>query len=111
LLFCVIMIFRVINDQSVVVAVFKAAGYTYGPLLGLYSFGLLTRKDLHDRFVPVVTIISPFLAWAIDTSSERLFNGYQIGFELIIINGAITFIGLLLIQKKIKNPLKNVNKF
>jgi SSS family transporter len=111
LLFCVIMIFRVINDQSVVVAVFKAAGYTYGPLLGLFSFGLLTKKDVHDRFVPVVTIISPFLAWAIETWSERLFNGYQIGFELIIINGAITFIGLLLIQKKIKSPLKNVNKF
>jgi SSS family transporter len=111
LLFCVIMIFRVINDQSVVVAVFKAAGYTYGPLLGLFSFGLLTKKDVHDKFVPVVTIISPFLAWAIEIWSERLFNGYQIGFELIIINGAITFIGLLLIQKKIKFPLKNVNKF
>ena len=111
LLFCVIMIFKAINDQSVVVAVFKAAGYTYGPLLGLFSFGLLTKKDVHDRFVPLVTVISPFLAWAIDTWSERLFNGYQIGFELIIINGAITFIGLSLIQKKIKIPLKNVNKF
>ncbi len=100
LLFCVIMIFRAINDQSVVVAVFKAAGYTYGPLLGLFSFGLLTKKDVHDRFVPLITVISPFLAWGIDSWSEKLFNGYQIGFELIIINGAITFIGLLLIQKK-----------
>jgi len=101
LLFCVIMIFKVINNQSVVVAVFKAAGYTYGPLLGLFAFGLLTKKNVNDRFVPVVTLISPFIAWIIDSWSEKLFNGYQIGFELIIINGAITFLGLLIIQKKI----------
>ena len=101
LLFCVIMIFKVINNQSVVVAVFKAAGYTYGPLLGLFAFGLLTKKNVKDRFVPVVTLISPFIAWIIDSWSEKLFNGYQIGFELIIINGAITFLGLLIIQKKI----------
>lgn len=100
LLFCVIMIFKVINNQSVVVAVFKAAGYTYGPLLGLFAFGLLTKKNVRDRFVPLVTIASPFIALIIDSLSEKLFNGYQIGFELIIINGAITFLGLLLIQKK-----------
>jgi SSS family transporter len=109
LLFCVIMIFKVINNQSVVIAVFKAAGYTYGPLLGLFAFGLLTRKNVRDKFVPYVTIVSPFIAWFIDSWSEKLFNGYQIGFELIIINGAITFGGLLLIQKN-KLKLKNVNK-
>jgi len=109
LLFCVIMIFKVINNQSVVVAVFKAAGYTYGPLLGLFAFGLLTKKNVHDRFVPFVTIASPFIAWIIDSLSGKLFNGYQIGFELIIINGAITFLGLLLIQKKslLSETLKN----
>jgi SSS family transporter len=100
LLFCVIMIFKIINNQSVVIAVFKAAGYTYGPLLGLFAFGLMTKKNVIDRLVPFVTIASPFLAWIIDYWSERLFNGYQIGFELIIINGAITFLGLLLIEKK-----------
>jgi SSS family transporter len=109
LLFCVIMIFKVINNQSVVIAVFKAAGYTYGPLLGLFAFGLLTKKNVRDRFVPFVTIASPFIAWIIDSLSEKLFNGYQIGFELIIINGAITFLGLLLIQKKNKLSLINVN--
>ena len=109
LLFCVIMIFKVINNQSVVVAVFKAAGYTYGPLLGLFAFGLLTKKNVRDRFVPFVTIASPFIAWIIDSLSGKLFNGYQIGFELIIINGAITFLGLLLIQKKslLSETLKN----
>jgi Na+/proline symporter len=100
LLFLVIMIFRIINDQSVVVAVFKAAGYTYGPLLGLFAFGLLTKKQVKDRWVPVVALSSPFIAWFIDAYSVQLMNGYKIGFELIIINGLITFIGLLLVQKK-----------
>jgi SSS family transporter len=100
LLFLVIMIFRIINDQSVVVAVFKAAGYTYGPLLGLFAFGLMTRKQVKDKWVPVVALSSPFIAWFTDAFSVQLLNGYKIGFELIIINGAITFFGLLLIQKK-----------
>jgi SSS family transporter len=110
LLFLVIMIFRIINDQSVVVAVFKAAGYTYGPLLGLFAFGLLTKKHVKDPWVPLITLCSPFIAWMVDAYSEQLFNGYQIGFELIIINGAITFLGLLLIQKKISISLKNVKE-
>jgi Na+/proline symporter len=107
LLFCVIVLFRIINNQSVVMAVFKAAGYTYGPLLGLFAFGLLTRFQIKDRLVPLVTVISPLLSWAIDTWSTKLFNGYKIGFELIIINGALTFLGLLIILNK--NPLKIVN--
>ena len=100
ILFTVIMIFRIINDQSVVVAVFKAAGYTYGPLLGLFSFGLLTTKRVKDRWVPIITICSPIISWVIDAYSEQMFNGYQIGFELIIINGTITFLGLFLIREK-----------
>ena len=108
LLFLVIMIFKIINDQSVVVAVFKAAGYTYGPLLGLFAFGFLTRKNVKDRWVPLVTICSPLITWIIESFSAKLLNGYQIGFELIIINGGITFLGLLLIQKKTSLSLKNV---
>src|ERR1035437_7725229 len=108
LLFMVIMIFRMINNQSVVIAVFKAAGYTYGPLLGLFSFGFLTKKQVKDRWVPVIAICSPFIAWLTAVLSERLMNGYQIVFELIIINGGITFLGLLLIQKKSSFSLKNV---
>lgn len=108
LLFMVIMIFRMINNQSVVEAVFKAAGYTYGPLLGLFSFGFLTKKQVKDRWVPVIAICSPFIAWLTAALSEQLMNGYQIGFELIIINGGITFLGLLLIQKKSSFSLKNV---
>jgi Na+/proline symporter len=107
LLFCVIILFKIINNQSVVIAVFKAAGYTYGPLLGLFAFGLLTRKHVKDKLVPFVTVISPLLSWFIEIWSSTLL-GYKIGFELIIINGALTFLGLLLIENK--KPLKIVNR-
>ena len=80
--------------------VFKVAGYTYGPLLGLFAFGFLTRKQVYDRWVPVIAVCSPIIAWGIETWSTTLLNGYKIGFELIIINGAITFLGLLIVHKK-----------
>ncbi len=98
LLFMVIMIFKAVNNQSVVMAVFKVAGLTYGPLLGLFAFGLLTRYRVKDHLVPPVVVASPVLSWLLSNYSEHLFNGYQIGFELIIINGALTFAGLFLIR-------------
>ncbi len=107
LLFFVIMIFKAVNDQSVVMAVFKVAGLTYGPLLGLFGFGLLTRYRIKDRFVPVVVAIAPILSWLLNFFSERMFNGYQIGFELIIINGALTFIGLYFIRNRQEKIVKN----
>ena len=102
LLFIVIMIFKAVNNQSVVMAVFKVAGLTYGPLLGLFAFGLLTRFQIRDRFVPYVVVASPLASWFLNNFSEKLFNGYQIGFELIIINGALTFLGLFLIRVRDK---------
>jgi SSS family transporter len=99
LLFLVIMVFKAVNNQSVVMAVFKVAGLTYGPLLGLFAFGLLTRFQIKDRFVPYVVVAAPLASWFLNNFSEKLFNGYQIGFELIIINGALTFFGLFLIRK------------
>lgn len=98
LLFLVIMVFKAVNNQSVVMAVFKVAGLTYGPLLGLFAFGLLTKFRIKDHLVPIVVILSPLLSWILNNYSEQLFNGYQIGFELIIINGALTFIGLFLVR-------------
>ncbi len=98
LLLVVIMIFKAVNDQSVVMAVFKVAGLTYGPLLGLFGFGLLTNFRIKDRLVPLVVVASPCLSWLLNHYSEQLFNGYQIGFELVIINGALTFLGLFLIR-------------
>lgn len=102
LLLIVILIFKAVNNQSVVVAVFKVAGLTYGPLLGLFAFGMLTRYRINDRLVPFVVFISPVLSWFLNNYSEKLFNGYQIGFELVIINGVITFLGLLFIRIKEK---------
>ncbi len=107
LLFFVIMIFKAVNDQSVVMAVFKVAGLTYGPLLGLFGFGLLTRYRIKDRFVPVVVAIAPILSWLLNFFSEQMFNGYQVGFELIIINGALTFIGLYFIRNSQEKLVKN----
>jgi len=92
------MIFKAVNDQSVVMAVFKVAGLTYGPLLGLFAFGLLTKYRIKDQLVPVVVVASPIISWLLNHFSIQMFNGYQIGFELVIINGALTFMGLFLIR-------------
>ncbi len=99
-LFCVIVVFWLINDDSVVVALFKFAGYTYGPLLGLYAFGLFTTRKVRDKLVPWVCLVAPVLTFLITTYSEVLFWGYKFGFELLLVNGALTFVGLMMITKK-----------
>jgi Na+/proline symporter len=91
----VILIFKIINNDSVVNAIFKAAGYTYGPLLGLFFFGMTSKRRVKDKLVPLICLISPILSFLIDQNSIA-FTGYSIGFELIIINGFITFLLLLL---------------
>lgn len=97
-LFIVIILFNLINDESVISSLFKAAGYTYGPLLGLYSFGLMTKKRIRDKWVPLICITSPILSFLLNLYSVELFHGYQFGFEILIVNGLITFIGLLVIS-------------
>lgn len=103
LMFLVIVLFRIINDESVVTAVFKVAGYTYGPLLGLFAFGILTRRKVNDRFVPVVGFLSPVLTYIINANSEAWLGGYKFGFELLLLNGLIMFVGLLLLTQKTTN--------
>lgn len=98
-LFFVILIFQAINDQSVITAVFVAAGYTYGPLLGLFSFGILTKWDLKDQYVPVVCLAAPVISYIINLNSEAWLGGYRFGFEILILNGILTFLGLLVIRK------------
>ena len=93
-MFVVIVLFNAINDTSVVSAVFKVAGFTYGPLLGLFAFGLLNRRPVKDRFVPVVCILSPVISFILDMNSAEWFYGYQFGFEILLVNAAITFFGL-----------------
>jgi SSS family transporter len=100
LLFVVILIFYAVNNDAVISAIFKVAGYTYGPLLGLYSFGFFTKKKITDGYAPLVCILAPLLTYIISSYSEVLLWGYKFGFELLILNGLLTFIGLWLISRK-----------
>jgi Na+/proline symporter len=96
----VILIFKAVNNDSVISQVFTAAGYTYGPLLGLYAFGLFTKKPVRDRLVPFIAVASPLLAWVFSYYAPVWFNGYQVGFELLLINASITIAGLWLTAPK-----------
>ncbi len=100
IIFFVIQIFNLINDESVINAIFKAAGYTYGPLLGLFSFGILTNYKIIDRYSPIICFVSPILSYIINIYSESLLFGYRFGFEILLLNGLITFLGLFLISLK-----------
>ncbi|MEO8665552.1 MAG: sodium:solute symporter [Ignavibacteria bacterium] len=99
ILLLVIIAFREINNDAVINTVFKVAGYTYGPLLGLFAFGLFTKISVRDKFVPIVCILSPIITYLLDVNSVTLFSGYKFGFELLLLNGLITFTGLLLLNK------------
>lgn len=100
LLLGVIVLFRAINDRAVIDRLFTVAGYTYGPLLGLYAFGLFTKIRVRDRFVPAIAIASPIICYILDLLSPYILGGYKFGFELLLVNGAITFTGLYLFRKK-----------
>ncbi|NOZ36220.1 MAG: sodium:solute symporter [Chlorobi bacterium] len=100
LLFGVIILFKALNDESVVSAVFKVAGYTYGPILGLFAFGLISKRKVKDKVVPFIAVISPILIYLINMYSEKFLFGYKFGFELLIVNGALTYLGLFIFSKK-----------
>ncbi|MFC3200103.1 sodium:solute symporter [Parapedobacter deserti] len=95
LMMMVILVFRVINDDSVVNAIFTAASYTYGPLLGLFAFGILTKRQVADKLVPYICVLSPMLCYVINNYLIVPYTGYAVGFELIIYNGALTWLMLL----------------
>jgi Na+/proline symporter len=99
ILLIVIVIFRIINDEAVILKLFTVAGYTYGPLLGLYAFGLFYKDKIRDHMVPLICLLSVFITYLLDHNSETLFSGYKFGFELIILNGLVTFLGLNLLRK------------
>jgi len=93
-LFVVIMlVFKALNNKSIIDAVYTIASYTYGPLLGMFAFGLFTKRQVKDKVVPLVAVISPFLCFALNLVSTR-FWGYALGYELLMINGLITFGGM-----------------
>ena len=100
LVFLTIVAFNEVNDRSVVSAVFKAAGFTYGPLLGLFAFGLSNKFTIRDKWVPYICLLSPVLSFILDWNAANWFNGFQFGFEILLVNAAITYIGLLLASKR-----------
>lgn len=96
----VIIVFNALNSDSAITAVYRIASYTYGPLLGLFTFGILCKKKVYDKWVPLVAILAPVLCLILDLNSQAWFNGYKIGFELLIINAALTILGLCCLIKK-----------
>lgn len=96
----VILVFKALNTQAVIDAVFTLASYTYGPLLGLFAFGLFCRAAVWDRWVPAVCLVSPVLTYLAGQYAPGLLGGYRFGFELLILNGLFTFIGLGLIRTR-----------
>jgi len=101
MLFVTVLIFNEVNDRSVITSVFVAAGYTYGPILGLFVFGIYTKHEVKDKWVPIVCVVSPVLSYLIKSYSPQLFAGYEIGFEILVVNGLITVLGLLSIRKSL----------
>lgn len=102
LVFMTIVAFNEVNNRSVVGAVFKAAGFTYGPLLGLFAFGLSQKVAITDKWVPYICLGSPMLSFILDQYSEVWFNGYAFGFEILLVNAAITYLGLVLVSNRKK---------
>jgi SSS family transporter len=100
LILVIILFNSLFKDVSVIWELFKAAGYTYGPLLGLFAFGILTKSQIKDKYVWIIAVIAPVVSFIINQYSVVLLNGYQIGFEILIINGLITFLGLVLIRRQ-----------
>jgi hypothetical protein len=94
------MIFKyAVADKSVINKLFEFAGYTYGPLLGLYAFGLFTRWNVRDKWVPFIALLSPVLSYFVSQFSFTYFN-FEFGFFILILNGLLTFLGLMLIRRQ-----------
>lgn len=108
ILFGVILLFNWINDSAVINGLFTAAGYTYGPILGLFCFGIFTKRNFPNHLVLPVCLLAPILTFLINENSEILFGGLKFGFLIVVINGLITFLGLLLISMMGDNPKENM---
>ncbi len=99
--FICILVFKLINNKSIIYVILDLAGYTYGPLLGLFAFGILSKRYIKDGIiVTVICLLAPVLTYILSKNSAYLLGGYQVGIELLIINGLLTFLGLWLISKK-----------
>lgn len=100
ILLMVILVFRALNDSAIINTVLLLAGYTYGPLLGLFAYGLFAKRKVIDKFVPAICIFAPLACFLLNENAARWLNGYEIGNELILLNGILTYLGLVLISKR-----------
>lgn len=100
LFFISVLIFSALKDKAVIDKIFTIAGYTYGPLLGLFSFGLFTKRIVNDKATPYIAILSPIICYILNVYSQQLFNGYKFGFEMLLVNGLLTYTGLFIFSKK-----------
>lgn len=107
-LWLVILGFQVLNSKAIIDAIFTLASYTYGPLLGLFAFGLFAKVKARDGWVPLVCCAAPLLCFVLQQNSVKWFGGYRMGFELLILNGLLTFAGLWLVRDKTQ-PLTGAN--
>ncbi len=98
-----VLFFRLVNSSSVIDAIYVMCGYTYGPLLGLFAFGLVTKRAVRDRYVPFVAVASPLICFAVDTVSSHFFH-YRFGYEMLMLNGLLTFAGLWLLSVSPRSP-------
>ena len=101
LFFLLVMVFYWINDNSMIGLILKIAGYTYGPLLGLFAFGIFTKRRPADKLVPIICFAAPIICFVIDWFQKDIFGAFQIGLELIILNAILTFVGLFLISRRV----------
>ena len=102
LMIVTIIVFNALNNDSAINAVYSLASYTYGPILGMFVFGMACKKPVNDKLVPVVCIAAPLISLVLQKNSEAWFNGYQISFELLLINAALTVVGLAFLIKRNK---------
>ena len=95
-----ILVFDALNSTSVIDAVYRLASYTYGPILGLFAFGILCKAPVRDRLVPVVAVVAPLICLVLDLNSVSWFGGYHFSYEILPLNGLLTMAGLWLIKKR-----------
>ncbi|MBR1407229.1 MAG: sodium:solute symporter [Bacteroidales bacterium] len=99
-----ITVFNAVNSTSAIDAVYKLASYTYGPILGLFSFGILTRAKVRDRYVPIVALAAPVICFILQMNAERWFGGYHFSYELLLLNAGLTFLGLTCLIERGPRP-------
>ncbi len=93
-----VLVFKVVNSPSMIGIILKIASYTYGPLLGLFTFGIIMKRQVKDNLVPFICLAAPLICLVIDLNQKTLFGSFELGLELLIINGLITFIGLFMVS-------------